>query len=89
MCTSMRIRTDGKHEYRAEIIERAAEFWDCNKTTALMKSVEFTRQMDASVQEILSRNDLTFQQKQEIAQLLTITGTYEIELSEQMDLVVD
>jgi hypothetical protein len=85
----MRIRTNGKHEHRAEMIVQAAEFWDCNKTTALMKSVEFTRRMDANVQEVLARGDLTLEQKNEIAETLTIPGTYAIEITEETQLIVE
>lgn len=85
----MRIRTDGKHEHRAETIARAAEFWDCNKTTALMKSVEFTRRMEANIQEILVREDLTLKQKRGIAETLTIPGTYTIEVTEKTRLIIE
>jgi hypothetical protein len=80
----MRIRTDGKHGHRTETIERAAEFWDCNKTTALMKSVEFTRRMDANLREVLNRDDLTTQQKREIAETVAIPGTYGIDFVEEI-----
>lgn len=85
----MRIRTDGRYEHRAETIARAAEFWDCNKTTALMKSVEFTRRMDANLQEILAREDLTLEQKREIAETLTVPGTYAVEVTEETQLTVE
>jgi hypothetical protein len=42
----MRIREDGKQAHRADTIEQAAAFWDCNKTTALMKSADFSRRIE-------------------------------------------
>ena len=47
---SMRIRTDGKHAHQTETIEQAAELWDCNKTTALLRSAEFACRMDEDIQ---------------------------------------
>lgn len=78
-----------KHEHRAKTIERAAEFWECNKTTALLKSVEFTCRMDANLREVLAREDLTLQQKREIAEALTIPGTYAITVTEDTQVTVE
>lgn len=77
----MRIREDGKHEHRTDTIEDAAEFWNCNKTTALMKSAEFSRRIDERIRDVLARDDLTVQQKREIAETLRVPGTYEIEVA--------
>ncbi|WP_420182067.1 DUF7692 domain-containing protein [Haloarcula sp. KBTZ06] len=74
----MRIREDGKHAHRTDTIEQAAEFWDCNKTKALMRSAEFSWRMHERIQKVLARKDLTVQQKQEIAEVLSIPKTYEI-----------
>jgi hypothetical protein len=55
----MRIREDGKHAHRSDTIEQAAEFWGCNKTTALMRSADFSRRIGERIQTVLSREDLT------------------------------
>lgn len=78
----MRIREDGKHAHRTDTIEQTAEFWDCNKTKALMRSAEFSWRIDERIREILSRDDLTVQQRREIAETLRVPGTYEIEIEE-------
>lgn len=78
----MRIREDGRHGHRTETIEQAAEFWECNKTRALLKSADFTRRIDERIQEILNREDLTVCQKRELAETLTIPDIYEIEIAE-------
>jgi len=64
------------------MVEQAAEFWDCNKTTALMKSAEFSRRIDERIREVLNRDDLTVRQKREIAETLTVPGAYEIAVEE-------
>ena len=46
----MRIRTDGDHSHRKSIVESAADRYGCNKTRALMLSV----QMDAELRRVLS-----------------------------------
>jgi len=66
------------------MVEQAAEFWDCNKTTALMKSAEFSRRIDERIREVLNRDDLTVRQKREIAETLTVPGTYEIEIAQRL-----
>ncbi len=80
----MRIRTDGKHSRREDTIEDAAEFWDCNKTTALMKSAEFTVRIDKRIRRVLARDDLTVSQKKEIAETLTVPSYYKIEVSQSV-----
>jgi len=80
----MRIREDGKHAHRSDTIEQAAEFWGCNKTTALMRSADFSRRIGERIQTVLTREDLTIEQKREIAETLTIPGTYEVEVFEDV-----
>jgi len=80
----MRIREDGKHAHRSDTIEQAAEFWGCNKTTALMRSADFSRRIGERIQTVLPREDLTTEQKREIAETLMILGTYEVEVFEDV-----
>ncbi|KAA9410966.1 hypothetical protein EGO51_14510 [Haloarcula hispanica] len=83
----MRIREDGKHAHRTDTIEQAAEFWDCNKTKALMRSAEFSWRIDERIREVLARDDLTVQQKREIAETLAVPSTYEITL--QTEIIIE
>lgn len=78
----MRIRTDGKHARRKDTIEHAADFWDCNKTTALMQSAEFAWRIDQGIRQVLARDDLTLRQKREIAETLSVRRYYEIVIEE-------
>jgi hypothetical protein len=55
----MRIRTDGKYEYRKDAVEGAAAFWDCNKTEAVIRSCEFTQRMTKNVERALEHPDMT------------------------------
>ncbi|NLV05300.1 hypothetical protein GOC83_04025 [Haloarcula rubripromontorii] len=80
----MRIREDGKHAHRTDTIEQAAEFWDCNKTKALMRSAEFSWRIDERIETVLRRDDFTIQQKREIAATLCVPGTYEIEATQSV-----
>lgn len=70
----MRIRTDGKFAHRTEEIEAAADWWDCNKSEALLRSAEFVRWIEPAIQDVLERDDLTTQQKREIAEALSVGG---------------
>jgi len=78
----MRIRTDGDREHRTETIEEAAEFWDCNKTRALMLSADLVPRLISRLQEVLARDDLTLKQKREIAETLAVPGTLSLEIDE-------
>jgi hypothetical protein len=80
----MRIREDGKHAHRTDTIEQAADLWGCNKTKALMRSADFSRRIDERIRAVLARDDLTAAQKREIADTLTIPGTYEVTVSESV-----
>lgn len=67
----MRIRTDGDYEWRRAEIETAADWWDCNKTAALLKSAESVRFLDDGIRTVLNRDDLTMSQKKEIAEAVS------------------
>jgi hypothetical protein len=82
----MRIREHGKHAHRTDTIEQAADFWECNKTKALLQSAEFARRLDERIQTVLARDDLAAEQKREIADTLSIPGTYELRVSETIDI---
>jgi len=82
----MRIREDGKHAHRSDTIKQAAEFWECNKTKALLRSADFSQRIDMRIREVLTREDLTARQKKEIAETLTIPGTYEIKTEIKTDI---
>lgn len=83
----MRIREDGKFSWRTSEIEAASDWWECNKTEALLRSAELVRALDSGIQEVLERDDLTPVQKREIAESLSVAGSYEVEVQE--DIVVE
>lgn len=79
MCTSMRIRTDGDYAYRNNAIERAAEFYDCNKTKAVVSACDDVPKFVAAAQKVLERDDLTLEQRREIAETLSTRAmTFEV-----------
>jgi hypothetical protein len=80
----MRIREKGKHAHRTDTIEQAAEFWGCNKTTALMRSADFARRIEPRIREVVARDDLTTGQKREIAATLSVPGTFEVTIQEEL-----
>jgi hypothetical protein len=69
--SQVRIRTGDGNEHRYEAIERAADFYDCNKTKAVVAACEDVPNLAAAAREILSRNDLTLQQRKEMAETLS------------------
>ena len=72
----VRIRTDPDADlgHRYEAIERAAEFYGVSKTKAVVFACDDVRQLVDGVEEVLSRDDLTPWQKQEIAETFAARG---------------
>ena len=79
----MRIRTDGDYGHRKDVIERAADYYDCNKTRAIVAACEDVPQLVAAAEEVLERDDLTRQQRREIADTLS-TRAVSFDLEEQI-----
>jgi hypothetical protein len=67
----MRIRTDDDYAYRRDAIERAADFYDCNKTKAVVSACDDVPKLVQAAREVLERDDLTLEQRQEIAETLS------------------
>ncbi len=67
----MRIRTDGDYAYRRDAIERAADFYDCNKTKAVVSACDDVPMFVQAARQVLERDDLTLEQRQEIAETLS------------------
>jgi hypothetical protein len=75
----MRIRTDGDYAYRRDAIERAAEFYDCNKTKAVVSACDDVPHFVRAARQVLERDDLTLEQRREIAETLSTRAvTFEV-----------
>ncbi|ELZ06909.1 DUF7692 domain-containing protein [Natrialba aegyptia] len=72
----MRIRTDGDYAYRRDAIERAADFYDCNKTKAVVSACDDTPHFAQAARQVLARDDLTLEQRREIAETLSTRAVY-------------
>lgn len=79
----MRIRTDGKYAYRQDEIEWASDFWGCNKTQAVLRSIEFTRQMTHALNEVVEHPEMTT----DLADLLS-TSEIEVVYQTETDVVI-
>ncbi len=78
----MRIRTDGDYAHRKDAIERAARFYDCNKTKAVVSACDDVPKLIEAARAVLERDDLTHEQREEIAATLsTRATTFEVEQS--------
>jgi hypothetical protein len=83
----MRIRTDGDYSYRTDTIEQCSNFYGRNKTWSLLAAAEDVPQLVDGVRDVLNRDDLTPEQKQEIAETFNSKGvTVEIDESVLVDL---
>ncbi len=67
----MRIRTDGDYAYRRDAIERAADFYDCNKTKAVVSACDDVPMFVQAARRVLERDDLILEQRREIAETLS------------------
>jgi len=88
VCTSMRIRTDGKFAHREDTIDRAAAFYDVSKTRAMLAAAEDVPRLVDGVQEVLEREDLTLEQRREIATTLS-TGSLQFDVVDDLEIKRD
>ena len=87
---SVRVRTDDGNEWRFRAIERAARLYDCNRSDAVAYACEDVGQLADGIERILQREDLTLQQRQEIASVLDETSSvlsisFDSEVSVEID----
>lgn len=67
----MRVRTDGKFEHREDIIKKAAGFYDRNKTDSLLRAADDVPDLVQGIGRVLERDDLTHEQRRELAKMLS------------------
>ena len=67
----MRIGTDNDYVYRRDVIERAAEFYDCNRTKIVVSACDDVPHFARAARQVLERDDLTLEQPREIAETLS------------------
>lgn len=74
---SVGVRTDDGNEWRYDAIEKAADFYDCNRSNAIVFACS---DVDAIVGAyVLELDDLTVEQRKEIVETLsTRTMTFEV-----------
>ena len=65
---SVRIRTGDGNEHRYDAIERAADYYDTNRSDAVAKACNDVPRVMRALQSVLERDDLTLQQRREIAE---------------------
>lgn len=76
----MRIRTDGDYAYRRGAIERAADFYGCNKTKAVVSACDDIPKFGQAARRVLERDDLTLEQRREVAETLSTRAvTFDVE----------
>ncbi|SDK70453.1 DUF7692 domain-containing protein [Natronorubrum texcoconense] len=79
---SVRIRTDDDNEWRFDAIQKAARFYDCNRSNAVAFACEDVDQLVAAATRILERDDLTREQRREIAETLSTRAvSFDVETS--------
>lgn len=84
----MRIRTDGKFSHREDVMDRVAEFYDSNRTSAMLAAAEDVPQLVDGALQVLERDDLTLQQRREIAETLS-TSAANFEVVDDIDVKID
>ncbi|MXV61286.1 hypothetical protein GS429_04245 [Natronorubrum sp. JWXQ-INN-674] len=68
---SVRIRTDDGNEWRFDAIQKAAAFYDCNRSNAVAFACEDVDELVSAARVVLERDDLTRKQRREIAETLS------------------
>lgn len=78
--SQVRIRTGDGNEHRYEAIERTADFYNCNKTKAVVAVCEDVPGLVAAAWAVLDGEDLTTEQRREIAETLSTRAvSFEVE----------
>ncbi|SEQ03943.1 DUF7692 domain-containing protein [Natrinema salaciae] len=68
---SVRIRTDDGNEWRFNAIQKASRFYDCNRSNAIAFACNDVDALVSAARRVLERDDLTREQRQEIAETLS------------------
>lgn len=68
---SVRIRSDDGNEWRFDAIQKASRFYDCNRSNAIAFACNDVDALVSAARRVLERDDLTREQRQEIAETLT------------------
>ena len=77
---SVRIRTDEGNEWRYHAIQKAADFYNCNRSNAVAFACEDVDTLVRAARRVLERDDLTLEQRREIAQTLSTRAvTFDVE----------
>jgi hypothetical protein len=82
---SVRIRTDDENKYRFDAIERAAAHYDRNRSDTVACACEDAVRLLGAVDDVLHREDLTLEQRQEIAQRFNKAASVDISVQMQVD----
>lgn len=84
---NVQIRIDG-NEWRYHGIKRAQNLYDCNRSDAIAYACEDISQLVSSIEEVLSRDDLTRQQRRELAATLS-TSSLSFEVNVEISTIPD
>ncbi|TYL35854.1 hypothetical protein CV102_25545 [Natronococcus pandeyae] len=68
---SVRIHTGDGNEWRYDVIKKAAKFYGCNRSDAVAFACEDIDTLVRAACRVLERDDLTLEQRQEIAETLS------------------
>jgi len=68
---SVRVPCDDGNEWRGQAIQEAADYYGVNKSDAIGRACNDVAELTAAARAILQRDDLTPEQKREIAETLS------------------
>ena len=78
--SSVRVRTGDENEWRYSAIERASEMYEKNRSDSIGHACFDVVQFVDAIEEVLERDDLTKEQRREIAETCSCTGVeFEVE----------
>lgn len=83
---SVRIRTGGDNAFRFDAIDRAADYYDRNRSDAVAHAcMDAVRLLDA-IEDVLGRDDLTQRQREQIAARFDRAATVDISTGVSVDI---
>ncbi|GGN96112.1 DUF7692 domain-containing protein [Haloarcula pellucida] len=83
---SIRIQTGDGNEYRYYAVEEASEFYGCNRSDAVAYACDNVPALVKAIEDVLTRGDLTADQKREIAEEFSVRGVeFDVKESVQIE----
>ena len=82
---SVRIRCDDGNEYRFSAIQSASDLYGVNRSDSVARACDDVARLADALVVVLARDDLTGQQRQEIAETFDSALSFDVEVEQRVE----